>query len=231
MARDGQLARGSVPVERSTFTNRARIPAVHVAFDLDGVLLDSESDRSWLDCALSRTLEEFGLADSPAHRSKLFPATTAEFDQLADSIGIPSESLWTVRDRYYREEKLAAIETGELQPFDDVDALYHLDVDGRHVISNSPREVVIAFVETYGFEDLFDACIGRGTAFGDIHQLKPDPHFYDELVSQTNAPHATYVYIGHTVGDERFAENTGMTYVNLDRAKNESLWTVLGRIK
>lgn len=204
---------------------------MHVVFDLDGVLLDSESDLTWLDRALDRTLEAVALADTPTNRSRLFPATTAAFEEIAADAGVTPRELWDIRDSFYREEKRSAIETGELQPFSDVPALYDLDGLDLHIISNSPRDIVRAFVTTNDYEDLFTALIGRDTAYETLDRLKPHPHFYHELIQTTNDPDTTYVYVGHTAGDEQFASATGMQYLGLARADGESLTALPERLR
>jgi phosphoglycolate phosphatase len=199
---------------------------MHVVFDLDGVLLDSESDLSWLDRALDRTLAEFDLPRTDENRRKLYPANVPDFRAAARSFGVDAEELWRTRDDCYTDEKLDAIERGDLRPFEDVDRLYDFreesDLEHNlHVLSNSPEVVVETFVRTYDFEDLFEVTIGRGHALEDLDDLKPSTEPFDRLRhrlgNQGDDPRFEYVYVGDTDSDREFAGRVGIDYVHLDR--------------
>ncbi|MFB6300390.1 MAG: HAD family hydrolase [Halobacteriales archaeon] len=188
-----------------------------VAFDLDGVLLNSEQDLSWLDRALSATLEELDLPVTEGNKDRLWPADVAKIERTAAQFGIAAERLWKVRNRHYTETKVAAIESGELEPFDDIDHLYTLD-GPFGIISNSPETVVERFVDVYDLEDLFTILIGRGADLQDLNRLKPEPHFYRELIAATDQSASRYVYVGNAESDRTFANRTGMEYIHVDRS-------------
>jgi phosphoglycolate phosphatase len=190
---------------------------MHLAFDLDGVLLDSETDRGWLDRALAAALEELGLDPSDGVLAELYPPSVDRIEAVAGELGVPAERLWRVRNAHYVRGKLAAIESGALEPFADVDALYELAADHQlHVISNSPGRVVEAFVDTYGYDDLFEVCIGRGEELEDLERLKPDPYLYHRLLDRLEGT-APDVYVGDTETDRAFARATEMRFVHLTR--------------
>lgn len=190
---------------------------MHVAFDLDGVLLDSESDLGWLERALEAAVRELDVEPTAGLRSRLYPPTVDRVRELADEVGVTPERLWAVRNAHYVRVKVAAIESGELAPFDDVDVLESLAADHRlHILSNSPQAVVEAFVATNGYGSLFDVRLGRGEALEDLHRLKPHPHLYDRLRERVSLD-GTTTYVGDTETDRRFAERTGMHYVHLPR--------------
>ncbi|MFW6003840.1 MAG: HAD family hydrolase [Halanaeroarchaeum sp.] len=191
---------------------------MHVVFDLDGVLLDSESDLSWLDRAMGETLEAVGLEDTAEYRSSLFPPTEESIRSVADAAGVPVERLWAIRHRRYTEGKLAAIESGTIGPYPDVDVVRDLaDCYPLGIVSNSPQVVVETFVERAHLDDVFEVLVGRGSALADIGRLKPDPHMYERLHEQTTTDE--YVYVGDQESDRQFAARTGMAYLHLDRER------------
>lgn len=193
---------------------------MQLVFDLDGVLLDSETDRSWLDRAIDAALDELDLGTNEAARAALYPPTKARITETAEQLGLPADHLWTVRNSHYVQVKCDAIESGELAPFEDVASLYELaSHHDLHIISNSPSVVVDAFVETNGYDDLFEIRIGRGQGFEALEQLKPDPHMYHELVDRLGGA-IPDVYVGDTDTDRTFAGRTGLRFVHLTRDRH-----------
>lgn len=190
---------------------------MHLAFDLDGVLLDSASDTAWLDRALRAAFDELGLAGSEADPRQLYPPSVRGIHDVAAELGVPAERLWEVRNRHYVRVKRDAIESGELAPFEDVARLDELrPAHDLHIISNSPTAVVETFVEAYGYDDLFGVRLGRGEALDDLHRMKPDPHLYHQLVGELNGSRPA-LYVGDTEADRSFAAATGMRFVHLTR--------------
>lgn len=185
-----------------------------VGFDLDGVLLDSESDLAWLDRALDAALSEVGLAVTEEHRKALYPGAISDFDAAASDLGLDPETLWEVRNRHYTREKVAAVESGEIGPFDDVDAVRAVG-DERFLVSNSPQEVVDAFLDAADLADTFSVAVGRGPELADLDLLKPDLHSFERVSSALGE--GEYVYVGDSATDREFAANAGMGYVHLDR--------------
>lgn len=205
---------------------------MHVAFDMDGVLLDSESDLAWLHRALEDTMAAFDIESTQENIELLYPAGLSRFEEAAEALNIPKQELWETRNEYYNMEKISAIESGEIGPFDDVDALYDLGGDFTlSIISNSPQNVVETFVEVCDLESLFVYLVGRANEFDAINRLKPDPHMYEQLHREMAAEE--YVYVGHNDSDETFARETGMDYVDLDRERGPiaSLYDVVAEIR
>lgn len=193
-----------------------RVRYERIIFDMDGVLLDSESDLTWLEEATSKALEEIGVEVNRENMKKLYPGHLGEFKvAVRDFPGTPEE-IWTVRDRYYVEKKVDMMASGRMGPFPDVELLYELKEEYvLGIISNSPGIVVDEFVSHYGFEDLFSVWVGRGLGLEDLDRLKPDPYLYGRLVSVLGEDNLWYV--GDRDGDREFADATGMKFILFTR--------------
>ncbi|MFP4135945.1 MAG: HAD family hydrolase [Candidatus Acetothermia bacterium] len=187
-----------------------------VVFDLDGVLLDSESDLSWLDRAFRKALKEFGVEPTEDNLKKLYPGEVENLEKGVKNFPATPAEVWDTRDRYYVSEKLEMIEAGELRPFPDVQ--YLGDLKGKYqlgIISNSPSEVVGSFLEKYELRELFRAWVGRATGLEGLRRIKPHPRPFQELKREMGA--GPYTYVGDRESDRKFAERTGMDFLHLTR--------------
>ncbi len=187
-----------------------------IAFDLDGVLLDSERDLEWLERAIGAALKELGIRVTGENLKKLYPGGIRELEDSFADLPAPPEKVWRVRDKHYVAEKLEMIRQGKLRPFPDVEALYDLKKRyGLGIISNSPQEIVDQFVSTYNLEGLFQAWIGRGSELVDLGRIKPEPDLFYALEEKMGK--GNYLYVGDRENDEKFAKNAGMEFLYLTR--------------
>jgi len=190
-------------------------------FDLDGVLLDSETNLSWLETSIKKTLNRFNITLTDTNLMNLHFKDIKQFKNCCLNLGIDPEVLWPVRNNYYILEKMKAMKDGIIKPFSDVKEIYQL----KHhyqlgIISNSPQIVVDGFVSIFDFSDLFSINIGRGNTYWDIEHLKPDPYLYDQVKIYTSVD--LIIYIGDRESDREFAQRTDMRYYHLDRFKHQS---------
>jgi len=191
-----------------------------LVFDLDGVLLDSEADLSWLTRAAERTLYHFNIIDPLKNIESLYSKNVVQFKEMSKLIGIDPNVLWPIRNRLYTEEKLKAMRDQTIKPFSDISTLYRLK--GYYefsIISNSPQSVVDFFIDHLGFVDLFSFGIGRGDTIQDIIHMKPHPYLFDRFKEKTSAKR--FIYIGDQESDRIFAKNTGMDFHLIDRQRRQ----------
>ena len=190
-------------------------------FDLDGVLLDSETNFSWLENAIKKTLEHFKIRNNDGKISQLHFNNITQFNDFCLNLGIAPEVLWPVRNTFYINEKMKAMREGTITPFDDVNDIYQLQNQYKiGIISNSPQEIVDGFVTIFNYTDLFTYNFGRGNTLWDIEHLKPDPYLYNKVKIYTLA--IEIIYVGDRESDRKFAQKTGMIYYHLQRFDNNS---------
>ncbi len=189
-----------------------------VVFDLDGVLLDAESNLEWLYRALKETLGEHGIEISEKNLMKIHPKNVHKFEKMSDELGVRAEDLWETRNRNYTKEKMKAMKNGEIGPFPDVNSLYKLRGKyGLSILSDSPQEVVDFFIKEFGYEDLFDCGVGRGAKLEDLEKLKPNPYPLNKLKEKIGE--GNLIYVGDSEKDREFAKNAGIEFIFLSRNK------------
>jgi len=196
-------------------------------FDLDGVLLDSESNLTWLYTALEKTLKHLGIESSEENLMKIHSKNVHRFNEMSIELDVKAEDLWETRNREYIEEKIRAMKNRTIKPFSDADCLYKLKGKyGLSIVSNSPQEIVDFFIEEFDYTDLFDCGIGRGGNFIDLKKIKPNSHLLERLKKRIQD--GKLIYIGDSENDRDFAKNTGMDFVFLSRegAKKEEFDTL-----
>lgn len=191
-----------------------------IVFDLDGVLLNSENNLAWLNRALRRTLQVHNLKVTEKNIKLLYPGKLRNFKEIVRDLEILPEKLWKTRNTNYKREKIKAMKNGEISPYNDVKALYRLKAYDLYIISNSPQEVVDAFVKEFNYQELFTAWVGRGSRLSDLKRMKPHPYLFEKLKQRIKEKKATFFYVGDRELDQQFAKNVGMTFLDLKR--NES---------
>ena len=191
-----------------------------VAFDLDDVLLDTESNLDWLYRAFRKTLAEYGINSLQENLQKIHSKNLHRFDRVSKEFGIRSEELWETRNRNYIEEKMKAMKNREISPFPDVDSLYKLkETYGLTIVSDSPQEIVDFFIKEFNYEDLFDFGIGRGSKLEDLKKLKPTAYPLERLMEIVK--YDKLIYVGDSEKDREFAENTSLKFIFLSRKKDK----------
>ena len=190
-----------------------------VGFDLDGVLLDSEHlvEGTWLHTAFAGTLRRFRIPVTDENVRALFVVRYRTGGAaFAARFGVDPEALWAERDRAYIARKLAALESGEIQPFADAEAVAPLaERYALGIVSNSPQVVVDRVVHKFGWQKWFRVAIGRGSALADLPVTKPAPDLLLRFLREIKAERGYYV--GDQPEDAQAARAAGLTPIVLDR--------------
>jgi len=169
-----------------------------IGFDLDGVVLDSDSPAasSWLIEAFTKTLREFGIPETEENIQALHIVNLREnIRSFCQRFGIGDPCrLLARREENYVKNKLAALEGREIDLFPDVSALEELAEDyPLGIASNSPQVVVDRVVDYFSLGQLFRVCIGRGSSPEEIRNAKPSPHLLERLKAALGATRGYYV--------------------------------------
>ena len=169
-----------------------------IGFDLDGVILDSDhlTEVSWLTEAFMETLREFGIPETEENVQALHIVNLRKNIQVfCQRFGVSDpDRLLARREENYVNNKLAALEEGEITLFPDVAALEELAEDyPLGIASNSPQVVVDRVVDSFSLGRLFRVCIGRGSSLKEIRNAKPSPHLLERLKAALGATRGCYV--------------------------------------
>jgi phosphoglycolate phosphatase len=187
-----------------------------IIFDLDGVLLDSETDMSWMKQALIDTLNEFNIKPTEKNLEILDRKNLEKFPSVATYFNLNVKQLWHVRNYHYTTRKVEAIKTKQIHPFSDIKAIESLQKDAElAILSNSPQEVVDEFLKEFNLQQLFKAGVGRSGDYEDIFKLKPHPLLWKKLKPAITA--STILYVGDRVSDQIFAKKMNMIFFGLNR--------------
>lgn len=188
-----------------------------IVFDLDGVLLNSEENLEWLNRALKKTLSAHNLKITEKNIEKLYPGKLRNFKKVVRDFGIDPKKLWKTRNTNYTQEKIRAMKNRDIGPYQDVPALYRLKAYELYIISNSPQEVVDAFVEEFDYWNLFTAWVGRSSKLSDLNRIKPHPYLFEKLKQRIGKGASNFFYVGDRDVDRQFAKKVRMRFLHLKR--------------
>jgi phosphoglycolate phosphatase len=187
-----------------------------IIFDLDGVLLDSESNMQWMEQALIDTLEAFDIKPTQQNLSMLDQKNLSRFPKAADYFNVNVKALWKKRNNCYTNRKVEAIKTKQIHPFPDTKAVHKIkNIAKLGILSNSPQEVVDEFLIQFDFQKVFTAGVGRSSKYEDIFRLKPHPLLWNKLKPKLHA--TSLFYVGDRKTDKIFAEKMNMKFFGLNR--------------
>lgn len=187
-----------------------------IIFDLDGVLLDSETNIFWMRQALIDTLHDFNIEPTEENLSLLDTKNLSKFPQIAIYFGLDVKRLWKIRNAHYTKHKVEAILSEQITPFQDITAVSKIQNQAElAILSNSPQEVVDVFRTHFQLETIFPVGVGRSDRYEDIFKLKPHPLLWQKIKPFLDAK--TILYVGDRPSDKEFAEKTKMIFFGLNR--------------
>lgn len=221
-----------------------------IAFDMDGVIL-TRGHGHWEPNAFSaaeHALQSVGVtADAERYdefrdavASLYFEDVDAVYDDVrthAEFYDVDADTVWN-----RTEESSVKIQQRQLQdPQDgrglhaDVYTLYDTwegkDTPGRAIVSNNSQGFVDHVVscpdlaaDVSGCEvlgDFFDTAYGIDPTIDDRENLKPDPHYLEQVMADHNT--TDILFVGDSEADIRAAENTGVdsAYIPFNRENAE----------
>ncbi|WP_418286624.1 HAD family hydrolase [Halorubrum sp. DTA46] len=179
-----------------------------VVFDNDGVLVgrtsfDTLREAAW-DAFVSLGVDDPDLAHVDDVAVGVDPATLAD---ICERYGIDPTEFWRVRDETATAAQVAAARKGQKTPYDDVDALRHLDAS-LGVVSSNQQATVDAVLDHFGLAGQFAVAYGREPSIASLSRKKPSPYYIERALEDLGAE--TAVFVGDNESDVHAADNAGI---------------------
>ena len=179
-----------------------------VVFDHDGVIVgrtpfDTLREAAW------NAFEQQGVSDPDlAHVDDIAvgvdPATLSDICERYD---VDPAEFWRVRDQTAAEAQIAASRAGKKTPYDDVDALSHLDA-ALGVVSSNQQATVDDLLGHFGLADRFEVVYGREPSIASLSRKKPSPYYLERALADLDA--STALFVGDNESDVQAADNAGI---------------------
>lgn len=170
----------------------------HVCFDLDGVLLDSEKygPDGWIQRTFKNILRDLGAEESEENFENLYSdSLRKDIEGISERFNLngPSE-LWSIREKHFLKEKLKALKSGEIKPYEDIKVIPEISQNySLSIVSNSPQLIVEKFLEISQTEPFFKTVIGRGSKLEDFRKIKPHPYLLNKMLKKIEPDNPLYV--------------------------------------
>ena len=176
-----------------------------VVFDNDGVLVgrtsfDTLREAAW-DAFVSLGVDDPDLAHVDDVAVGIDPATLTD---ICERYGMEPTEFWRVRDEIASTAQIEAARKGQKRPYDDVDALRHLDAS-LGVVSSNQQATVDAVLDHFDLAGRFDVAYGREPSIASLSRKKPSPYYIERALEDLGAE--TAIFVGDNESDVRAADN------------------------
>lgn len=180
-----------------------------VIFDLDGTLLDSLCDITYV---LNKTLEKFGIAEITLEKALTYIGNGArELVRLAigsENVRRLDEILASYKESYAKSDNSRAkLFVGERE------FLENLKSAGVKIaiLSNKPHAAAMRAEEVFFGDFHFDCVLGQK----DGAPLKPDPAAVETVLKELDVRREDCLFVGDGETDVKTAKNAGMDCVSV----------------
>ncbi len=191
-----------------------------VVFDHDGVLLgrtpfDTLREASW------DAFERLGETDPDlAHVDEIAvgvdPATLTDICERYD---LDPTEFWRVRDETAAAAQAEAARAGRKTPYDDVDAIRHLDAP-LGIVSSNQQATLDDLLDHFGLADRFRVVYGREPSIASLSRKKPSPYYLERALEELDA--TTALFVGDNDSDIAAADNAGIDSAFIRRPHRRS---------
>lgn len=192
-----------------------------VLLDYDGVIVrvldGTDRTPAFRDQLSERFRNERLDFDDRVADSLAYSVSPGQLRELSDRTGLDAETLWRHRDDALSEVLRSAALDGKKSPYDDVDALFELDVP-LGIASNNQQRVVEFITSEYGLSEQFETIHARDPHPSSLNQKKPEPTYLEAAIADLQAENP--LYVGDKGTDILAGERVGIDTVLLRRRHN-----------
>jgi len=186
-----------------------------VLFDNDGVIVGRTRYDALREAAY-HAFEAVGVDDPDPDLVDAIAAGTTPTDvaRACDRYGLDPGTFWRARDRTASEVQVAEAHAGRKTPYDDVDAIRHLDVP-LGIVSSNQQATIDFLLDHFGLAGRFETAYGREPELRSLERRKPDPHYLERALEDLSAE--TALFVGDNESDLAAAHNAGIDSAFLRR--------------
>ncbi len=191
-----------------------------VVLDHDGVILgrtpfDTLREAAW------EAFERQGVSDPDlAHVDDVAvgvdPATLSD---ICERYGLDPSAFWRVREELATDAQATAARAGRKTPYEDVDALRHVDAP-LAVVSSNQQATLDDLLDHFGLTGRFDVVYGRDPSIASLSRKKPSPYYLERVLEDLGA--TTALFVGDNESDIEAADNAGIDSAFIRRPHRRS---------